>query len=86
MCAGDAPQVAVCVCFLCLMRTVGFAPVSRMVLCVLRSLGLMLLHVRLLWWLYVFLHPAVDRVNVVTGREAVLGVAGLGPVLGWGLW
>ena len=40
----------------------------------------------LLWWLYVFLHPAVDRVNAVTGREVVLGVAGLGSVLGWGLW
>ena len=57
-----------------------------MVLCILRSLGLMLLRVRLLWWLYVFLHPAVDWVNAVTGREVVLGVAGLGPVLGWGLW
>ena len=55
-----------------------------MVLCILRSLGLMLLHVRLLWWLYVFLHPAVDWVNAVTGREVVLGVAGLGPVLCWG--
>ena len=47
------PEVVVCVCFLCLLRTVGFAPVLCRGVRILRSLGLMLVHVRLLWWVYV---------------------------------